>query len=201
MAKIKLTIQELKKQKEDLKRYRRFLPTLILKKIQIQIELNRIRWDLDENYREENGVKEEINQWIGVVGEEVGITDILGIESIETETANVAGVEIPLCKRVLFKEIDYDLYSTPLWMDTAVERFKKLLNLKAEALVMERQIALLRRELRTAIQRVNLFEKIKIPEALENIRKIHVFLADQQTAAVVRGKIAKSKIAMRASKA
>jgi V/A-type H+-transporting ATPase subunit D len=201
MAKIKLTIQELKKQKEDLKRYRRFLPTLILKKIQIQIELNRIRWDLDENYREENGVKEEINQWIGVVGEEVGITDILGIESIETETSNVAGVEIPLCKRVLFKEIDYDLYSTPLWMDTAVERFKKLLSLKAEALVMERQIALLRRELRTAIQRVNLFEKIKIPEALENIRKIHVFLADQQTAAVVRGKIVKSKIAMRASKA
>ena len=53
---------------------------------------------------------------------------------------------------------------------------------------------LLEAELRTTSQRVNLFEKVKIPEAKENIRIIQVFLGDQQTAAVVRGKISKKKL-------
>ena len=54
--------------------------------------------------------------------------------------------------------------------------------------------ALLEKELRSTSQRVNLFEKVKIPEAKENIRIIGVFLGDQQTAAVVRGKISKKKL-------
>ena len=40
---------------------------------------------------------------------------------------------------------------------------------------------------------VNLFEKVKIPEAKENIRIIRIFMGDQQTAAVARSKIAKGK--------
>jgi V/A-type H+-transporting ATPase subunit D len=47
------------------------------------------------------------------------------------------------------------------------------------------------------MQRVNLFEKIKIPEAVENARRIQVFLGDQQTAAVVRGKLSKLKVGQR----
>ena len=35
---------------------------------------------------------------------------------------------------------------------------------------------------------------MKIPEAKENIRVIQVYLGDQQTASVVRGKISKKKL-------
>ena len=59
---------------------------------------------------------------------------------------------------------------------------------------LRKQEALLEKELRSTSQRVNLFEKVKIPEAKENIRIIGVFLGDQQTAAVVRGKISKKKL-------
>lgn len=52
----------------------------------------------------------------------------------------------------------------------------------------------LEQELRSTAQRVNLFEKVKIPEAKENIRVIGIYLGDQQTSAVVRGKIAKKKL-------
>ena len=48
--------------------------------------------------------------------------------------------------------------------------------------------------MRSTAQRVNLFEKVKIPEARENIRVIGIYLGDQQTSAVVRGKIAKKKL-------
>jgi V/A-type H+-transporting ATPase subunit D len=70
----------------------------------------------------------------------------------------------------------------------------KIYELLAEMKVLEEQIELLREELRVTSQRVNLFEKVKIPEAKHNIRVIQIFLGDQQTAAVVRGKISKNKI-------
>jgi V/A-type H+-transporting ATPase subunit D len=69
---------------------------------------------------------------------------------------------------------------------------KQSLLLELEAEIVEEQRRRLDKELRTTTQRVNLFEKIKIPEASHNIKKIQVYLGDQQTAAVVRGKIAKS---------
>lgn len=53
---------------------------------------------------------------------------------------------------------------------------------------------MLLREFRITSQRVNLFEKVMIPTAKANIKKINIYLGDQQTAAVVRGKIAKSSL-------
>jgi V/A-type H+-transporting ATPase subunit D len=52
---------------------------------------------------------------------------------------------------------------------------------------------LLSKELRTTTQRVNLFEKVKIPECKENMRIIRIYLGDVDTAGVVRSKIAKRK--------
>jgi V/A-type H+-transporting ATPase subunit D len=78
-----------------------------------------------------------------------------------------------------------------LWLDVAVEKMKQVLLLDLEAQIVEEQRRRLDRELRITTQRVNLFEKIKIPETRRDIKKIQVYLGDQQTSAVVRGKIAK----------
>lgn len=199
MSKLKLTIQELKRRKEDLKRYQRYLPTLILKKIQIQVELNRLRGELDERMSQQDRLMGEIEGWIALMGEEAGISEILKVEAIEIDNANVAGVIVPLFKGIVFEKVEYDLYSTPLWVDTAIDKVQGLLRLKAEISTLEAQVQRLEGELRITIQRVNLFEKVKIPETLENIRRIQIFLGDQQTAAVVRGKISKRKIAARST--
>jgi V/A-type H+-transporting ATPase subunit D len=73
----------------------------------------------------------------------------------------------------------------------AVEKVKQVMLLDLEAEIMEKQRSLLDHELRVTTQRVNLFEKIKIPETRANIKRIQIYLGDQQTAAVVRGKISK----------
>jgi V/A-type H+-transporting ATPase subunit D len=75
-----------------------------------------------------------------------------------------------------------------------VESLREYARLDALIVTLAEQIRLLEKELRTTSQRVNLFEKVKIPEAKENIRVIGIYLGDQQTAAVVRGKIAKKKL-------
>jgi len=193
MAKIRLTKNELKKQKDSLKRYKRYLPTLMLKKQQLQGEIRLTDLRLKELHTAMENLDESFKKWIGVFGEKGFFTkDVLKIVSLKTGQGNVAGVPIPIFIGAEFDITHYDLARTPLWLDKAVDSMKQSLLLELEAEIVEDQRKRLDRELRTTTQRVNLFEKIKIPQASLTIKKIEVYLGDQQTAAVVRGKIAKS---------
>jgi len=116
---------------------------------------------------------------------------------VQTESANIAGVEIPVFKSMDFITAGHDLFLTPPWVDEALSLFAGLARLDVEIGLLRRQVALLAVELRVTAQRVNLFEKVKIPQAIESIRRIHIFLGDQQTAAVVTGKTAKRSLLRR----
>jgi len=193
MAKIRLTKNELKKQKDSLKMYKRYLPTLMLKKQQLQGEIRLTELRLKELKTAKDNLDESFKTWIGVFGEKGYFTaKILKITSLRTGHGNVAGVEIPIFEGADFEIEQYDLARTPAWLDKAVEAMKQALLLDLESQIVEEQRVRLERELRTTTQRVNLFEKVKIPQTIGNIKKIQVYLGDQQTAAVVRGKIAKS---------
>jgi V/A-type H+-transporting ATPase subunit D len=194
MAKIRLTKNELKKQKDALKRFNRYLPTLMLKKQQLQIEIRKVRALQREKKGEQEAILTDLRGWVNLFGEEVGIGELVQIDELRLGEGNIAGVDIPLFEGMGFREVEYDLFEKPLWVDRAVETLKTLLTLETELWVLGEQVRLLREELRVTTQRVNLFEKVKIPEAKENIRIIQIYLGDQQTAAVVRGKIAKNKI-------
>jgi len=194
MAKIRLTKNEHKKQKDALKRFNRYLPTLILKKQQLQIEIRKVDLQKSEREARRRGLVNDLERWIDVFGEEVGLDRLIVVDSLRIETGNIAGVDIPLFQGLDLKPVEYNLFDMPLWTDTAVETLKKMILLEAEVWILAEQIRLLGEELRITTQRVNLFEKVKIPEAKENIRVIQIYLGDQQTAAVVRGKIAKNKI-------
>ena len=194
MAKIKFTKNELKKQKDSLKRFTRYLPTLQLKKQQLQMVIRRVEAELAEKNREYKAAFNTLQNWIEVFGENAGLEELIEIESLVTDTGNIAGVDIPVFDHLVFKRIKYDLFDKPLWADKGIEKIKELAALKKEISIFEEQIRLLSEELRITTQRVNLFEKVKIPEAKENIRIINIYLGDQQTAAVVRGKIAKKNL-------
>ena len=120
---------------------------------------------------------------------------MITVSNIRKGEANIAGVTIPTFEGADFSREDYDLYETPLWVDIAADHMERALSLDLEAEALDEQVRLLEAELRSTSQRVNLFEKVKIPETEENIRKISIYLADQQVNAVVRSKIAKFKIA------
>jgi V/A-type H+-transporting ATPase subunit D len=122
------------------------------------------------------------------------ISPLVKAEEILTDSQNIAGVEVPVFKSVRFTVAEYDFFSEELWIDSAVDTVKKLFSLKAEQLIIRKQYELIGDELRVTTQRVNLFEKIKIPECRENIRVIQIYMGDQQTAAVGRSKIAKRKM-------
>ena len=201
MAKIKLTKNELKKQKDALKMFRRYLPTLILKKQQLQAEIRLTEIRIQELMDAKHRLDESFKPWLAVFGEKGFFRpEIIKIIKIETGQGNIAGVSIPIFKGAEFETQSYDLARMPLWLDLAVERMKQVLLLDLEAQIVEEQRRRLSHELRITTQRVNLFEKIKIPETKGHIKKIQVYLGDQQTAAVVRGKIAKRGLAKAAQK-
>ena len=88
---------------------------------------------------------------------------------------------------------EVDAWSTPAWVDNAVDTTTQILSLQCERSIYQEQKALIEKELQLTSQRVNLFEKVKIPECREAIRKIKIAIGDEQTAAVTRGKIAKGR--------
>ena len=195
MAKIKLTKNEQKVQKDALKMYQRYLPTLTLKKQQLQTEIRTIEAKAREVRAQRVALEKEFSEWISVFGEKDAFKpDMVTVSNIKKGFGNIAGVTIPVYEGADFSRGDYDLYETPLWIDLAADRMEKALSLDLEADVLDEQVRLLSQELRTTTQRVNLFEKVKIPETKANIKKISVYLGEEQVASVVRSKISKKKV-------
>ena len=193
MAKIKLTKNELKFQRDSLKRFQRYLPTLILKKQQLQMEIRKLENDINLKKKNEEDERIELKLWISLYSENIDFSDYIELESIITSQGNIAGVNIPILDDIKFNENKPDLFETSFWIDSGIKKIKELILLRVEIKILYEQYKLLNDELRTTTQRVNLFEKVKIPEAKENIRIIRIFMGDQQTAAVARSKIAKGK--------
>jgi V/A-type H+-transporting ATPase subunit D len=191
---VKLTKNELKKQKDALKRFLRYLPTLQLKKQQLQMVIRQVEQTYDALVREKEKLLKDLDRWVSVFNDGVDLTPYAEVERIDTSVGNIAGIDIPVFEDIRFVDRRWDLTTTPFWTDRGVEALRIVLEQDAKLKVLREQLRLLGEELRTTTQRVNLFEKVKIPETRENIRAIQIYLGDQQTAAVVRGKIAKKKV-------
>lgn len=197
MPKIKLTKSELKSQRDALKQFTRYLPTLLLKKQQLQLETLKSQESVARNVVKEKEFKTRLDSWINLFGDGAAARRIgayVKILRVRSGTQNVAGVEIPVYEGVDFEVADYDLFIEEPWAEDAVEVIKTIVEIRAERDILRKQYALISQELRVTTQRVNLFEKVKIPESKENIRVIQIYLGDQQTAAVGRSKIAKRKL-------
>jgi V/A-type H+-transporting ATPase subunit D len=214
MAKIKHTKNELKAQRESLARFQRFLPMLLLKKQQLQAEIQAVDAQLDEKNAAEQKLRAALETWVGLfasdprreilppgVAAPPPIGELIALDTVQTEEGNIAGVSIPVLTGVTFTRQPLDLFATPAWYDDGVDAMEQLIRLQVERDVLNEQKERLAEELRTTSQRVNLFEKVKIPECREHIRVIKIFLGDEQTAGVVRSKIAKGRaVAYQAAK-
>ena len=191
---IKLTQGELKRQRDALRQYERYLPTLQLKKQQLQLEILHQQSALRESKNSLSEKERSAENWLGLLIEVPDIKQWCVPEKILTVKKNVAGVDVPVFERVEFEPAEYDLFLTPFWVDAGLNSLREIVSFLEEIRVIEKGISILKHELRITTQRVNLFEKVKIPETKEAIRLIKIYIGDQMTNAVGRSKIAKNKI-------
>ncbi|OGX19237.1 MAG: hypothetical protein A3K83_02620 [Omnitrophica WOR_2 bacterium RBG_13_44_8b] len=194
MANLRFTKGELKRQRDALKQYERYLPTLVLKKQQLQLEILHQYSVLEERKVTLTAKEKSSESWLGLLVEFSAIRPWLKPRQVMTSTRNVAGVDLPVFEGVDFEPAEYDLFLVPLWVDSGLEALRGIVSLREEIRIIEQGASILKQELRITTQRVNLFEKVKIPEAKEAIRLIKIYIGDQMANAVGRSKIAKKKI-------
>lgn len=196
MAEIKFTKNELRSQQHRLAQLEKYLPTLQLKKALLQSEVTEARQQigaLEKKYHEAHAAAE---QYAALLTQKTSIDpkNAIKVRSLQKRYENIAGVEVPYFEGITFEDFDYSLMETPAWVDGVVFGLRALTSSHAEISVAYEKKVALENELRQVSIRVNLFEKILIPRAKKNIKKIRVFLGDLQLSSVSQMKVAKAKI-------
>ena len=199
MAQVKLTKTQLRIEQVKLGRLRKYSPTLQLKKALLQIEVNQAQSEIEQLLSEFSIAEERVSQYASLFTEQRA-TDLfaaVAIKEVERVQENIAGIDVPYFKGITFEPPSYSLFDTPVWFESAILGVKHLVTIREKIRVVEEKKQALEKELKEVSIRVNLFEKILIPRALFDIKKIKIFLGDQQLAAVSQAKVAKKKILQR----
>jgi V/A-type H+/Na+-transporting ATPase subunit D len=199
MAEIKLTKNQLRLEQTRLQQLQKYLPTLQLKKTMLQVEVLEARAEIAECETVYNRLKDDVEHYSPLLAESISINlqDSAKILKINRRYENIAGVEVPYFEGLEFADFNYDLFETPSWVDPVIKGLRGLTEANVRIKIAQEKREALEREWREVSIRVNLFEKILIPRAIKNIKKIKVFLGDQQLAAVSQAKVAKAKIESR----
>jgi V/A-type H+/Na+-transporting ATPase subunit D len=200
--KIKFTRTELKQQRDALARFKRYLPTLKLKEQQVQTSIVQTKQIFKKVQDDVDATGRIIDAYDGLFNDAAGTNfqKFATPESVQTSTYSIAGVHVPKLESIVFPKADYSLFGTAPWTDKALADLKVLHKQEAELKILKKCLDLLQTELKKVMQRVNLFEKVMIPNTQENIRRIRIALGDQMTAGVARAKIAKAKLEQKAGK-
>ena len=160
---IKLTKNEQKVQKDHLKQYQRYLPTLQLKKQQLQSVIMKTKAELEQKEVERAQMIGDLDDWVAVFAEneifdeEKKLDHLVQPETVICKNENIAGVTVPTFQELTFKDIVYDVDDYPLWVDTAIVKLREIARLDALVSTLRKQETLLENELRATSQRVNLF--------------------------------------------
>ncbi len=192
MAKLVLSKSGLQKQRENMRLYERVLPSLELKRMQLTAELKRTREQLEEASAEMEKRLQEVSEKLPMLaGQEIDLSGLIEIKAIDIVQENIVGVKLPSLANAQCLVRPYSFLATPHWLDMLTDLLQEMVTRKARVQVIFERVRLLEKAARKVTQRTNLFEKILIPQARSNIRKIQVYLADADRAAVVRSKITK----------
>ena len=192
MAKLNLSKSGLQKQRDDLRLYERVLPSLDLKRMQLSAELKRARQQLAEAKAEVENLNKRVAEQLPMLANRgIDVSGLVQVEAFRIEEENLVGIKLPKLVEVKCRVAEYSMLAKPHWVDMLVEQLKHMVEQKTRVEVSAERVRLLEQAERRITQRVNLFDKILIPTAKKNIKKIQIYLADAERAAVVRSKITK----------
>jgi V/A-type H+-transporting ATPase subunit D len=187
----------LAEEQRRLRNYEQYLPALDLKRKQLLIALAGERAQLTELRSQRAQLESDVGERLPMLANDrLDLSGLVEVESVELAAQNLLGSRLPVLEHISLRRRPYGWLMLPHWVDVVADRLSQVLRLEVEISVASERVARLERAARTLTQRVNLFEKVLIPEARSNLRRIQIFLADSARYAAIRAKIAKSKSAM-----
>ena len=197
MSKVAINKSSLAHQRGQLRLFQRFLPSLDLKRQQLLTEQKEARRQLADSEQEIGELTRSLTGLMEPLGAyEIDLQGLVTIDRVVVEEENIVGARLPVARDVKFKMAPYAMLGKPFWVDFLVEYLQRMCTLRVHLQVNRERDARLSLQVRRITQRVNLFEKVLIPQARENIKRIQIGLGEQERSAVVRSKIAKKKHAI-----
>ena len=194
MAKLALNKSALSKEKQRKVSYGRYLPSLEMKQKQLLLERKKAEQALVQHSDDIAALEHAVYQQLPMLAvENITMNGLVTVADYKLSEENLLGTKVPLLESITFNRVDYGYLARPHWFDNLVIALEDMMKLKMEEQVLHIRLARLKSAARTITQRVNLFSKVLIPQAESNIKKIGLFLADQERAGVVRSKLAKQK--------
>ena len=194
MAKLALNKSALSREKQRKQSYGRYLPSLELKQKQLLAERKKAQESLAQHRRDIEKEMQAVYRKLPMLAiESIDMRGLVEIEHVSLEEENLLGVRMPRLGQMNLRRSNYGYLARPHWFDELVRSLEHMLRLKLEEEVLAIRERRLQKAVQTITQRVNLFDKVLIPQAGANIKRIGVFLADQERAGVVRSKLAKQK--------
>jgi len=194
MARLRLSKHTLSRRREELALYRRVLPALDLKRRQLTLEHERARRALASARAELERFEQSIGDSLPMLADRhVHVEGLLAVREVVIVEENLLGVRLPRMERIDFERTPYARLAKPAWVDVAMEALEEAARRRVQVSVDERRTATLHGAMRRVTQRVNLFERVLIPGAQADIKRIRIHLDDLEREAVVRSKIAKAR--------
>jgi V/A-type H+-transporting ATPase subunit D len=194
MATLSLNKSSLQQQRGKLGLFERFLPSLDLKRQQLTAEYKKSVQVLAEAEQGAGKASRSLTGLLPILGSAtMKLSGLVRIRRIDIGEEDVLGVRLPALKSVEFVTADYSLLATPFWIDDLVTCLKEVATYRIRLHVYRERAARMQSAVRRITQRVNLFDKVLIPNAKRDIARIQIFLSDVGRAAVVTSKIAKGK--------
>lgn len=195
--KLALNKNSLKQQQDRLGMFRRFLPSLDLKRQQLQAAWKAARTELARLETEEVQYRQSLEPLLSLLGSSTlrtrDLSQLVKVRHVVIDEENIVGARVPVVRQIEFERTPYSTLTLPFWVDQLVESLESLARLRVELQAQRTRVERLELAARKITQRVNLFEKVLIPTAVENIKRIRIALSDEERAAVVRSKLAKQK--------
>ncbi|WP_170346518.1 V-type ATP synthase subunit D [Ruegeria atlantica] len=199
MARLQLNKSSLAREQTQLKSYERFLPSLDLKRQQLMAERARAREEVDRLEQKVQALVQQVGERLPMLAQQGVVLDgLVTLRDYKVKEVNVVGVKLPDLDRIDVVVRPYSVLAKPHWVDAAALLLHDVIEARVRVKIAEERVRIFERAVATITQRVNLFEKVLIPRAKANIKKIRIYLSDEQMQAVVRSKISKRKHAQEA---
>ncbi len=194
MAKLALNKSTLNKESRRLKSYRQVVPALDLKRKQLMAARVETQKLLLAYQAELAQLREKVEDELTLLAShEIDLSTLLKVTKLTLVSQNLVGLKLPLLDELAVEHQAYSRLVTPFWVDLLVSCLEEALQLEVRISIENKRLDLLGKGLKKTTQRLNLFEKVLIPQSEKNLRKIRIALSDTERAGVVRAKIAKNK--------
>lgn len=184
----KTSLGEMEKQR---KIRTRALPTIKSKESALRLEVKKAKDEQDRYEARMEELRSQYDYMVALWGE--FDSELLRVENIELGYSKIAGVLLPIIKEITFVEKEYNLFSSPIWINDGVKMLKEYAEIGLRRELGSYRVNILDVARKKTTQKVNLYEKVQIPGYTEAIRKIKRFMEDEENLSKASQKIVKSR--------